>query len=168
MKKVSLYAAACLLLLAGCASAGNPLGQSRQAAASDGPLSLANMNGAVGGLRPLQEASLPAGECGMILWTLEGARPAAIFRFVSGKQAEMNVLGRPVKFQRIDYSGAGDYGVHEQQLFRSEDGLEAEIAARFGLSFSGGAYLERGLIKLRDNDGWSIVAPAAGIAGCRG
>lgn len=167
MKKVSLYAAACLLLLAGCATADNSARQS-QPAISDGPLSLASMDGAVGGLRPLQEASLPAGECGMILWTLEGARPAAIFRFVSGKQAEMNVLGRPVKFQRVDYSGAGDYGVHEQQLFRSEDGLEAEIAARFGLSFSGGAYLERGLIKLRDNDGWSIVAPAAGIAGCRG
>ena len=166
MKRKIVLIAASLVLLAGCETFGNSSKKPQQARTDEGPLSLGSENGAAG-LRPLQEASLPAGECGMILWTLEGARPAAIFRFVSGKQAEMNVQGRPVKFERIDHDGAGDYGVFEQQSFRSADGLEVEIASRFGLSFNGGAYLERGLIKLRDNDGWSIVAPAAGIAGCR-
>jgi hypothetical protein len=166
MKKKIVLTAASLALLAGCASFGNSSQRSQHVQIDEGPLSLGSENGAAG-LRPLQEASLPSGECGMILWTLEGARPSAIFRFISGKQAEMNVLGRPVSFERVDYDGAGDFGVYEQQLFRSDDGLEVEIASRFGLGFNGGAYLERGLIKLRDNDGWSIVAPAAGIAGCR-
>jgi hypothetical protein len=72
-----------------------------------------------------------------------------------------------VTFSRVDYSGVAGFGVYERQVFRSETGLEVEINARFGLDFNGGAYLEQGLLKLRDNHGWSVVAPSAGIAGCR-
>jgi hypothetical protein len=103
----------------------------------------------------------------MLLWTLEGNRPAAIFQFVSGKKARINIAGRPIELTLADYSGASGFGVYERQTFRGEEGVEVEVNARFGLSFNGGAYLEQGLVKVRDSSGWSIVSPAAGIAGCR-
>lgn len=113
------------------------------------------------------EANIPLEQCGMILWTLEAQRPVPVFRFISGKEGSI-VLGlRPVSLDLQSFSGASDFGVFENQLFRSDDGLEVEITARFGVGFSGGAYLESGLIKVRDPSGWSVITPAAGIAGCR-
>lgn len=118
-------------------------------------------------LGALQQANIPEKSCGMILWTLESQRPSAIFRFIVGEAGEIVLGGRTVLLTRIDQSGASGFGVFENQQFQNEDGVEVEIASRFGLGFDGGAYIERGLIKVRDASGWSIVAPAAGIAGCR-
>lgn len=118
-------------------------------------------------LGALQQASIPEKSCGMILWTLEAQRPSAVFRFVVGEAGEIMLGGRLVSLTRIEQSGASGFGVFENQQFRNEDGVEVEIASRFGPGFDGGAYIERGLIKVRDASGWSIVAPTAGIAGCR-
>ena len=118
-------------------------------------------------LGALQEASIPEKSCGMILWTLEAQRPSAIFRFVVGEGGEVVIGDRLVSLARMEFSGASDFGVAENQQFRNDEGVEVEITSRFGLGFDGGAYIERGLIKVRDASGWSIVAPAAGIAGCR-
>lgn len=131
------------------------------------PISLAGTQSDRQGLQPLSNAALPESECGMVLWTLEGNRPAAVFQFISGKQARINVAGRPVTLTRADYSGASGYGVFERQQFESGEGVVVEVTARFGLEFAGGAYLEQGLIKVRDAEGWSMVSPTAGIAGCR-
>ncbi|PQA86797.1 hypothetical protein [Hyphococcus luteus] len=133
----------------------------------DAPLDLAKADVAAQGLRPLSDARIPSGECGMILWTLEGARPSAVFQYVAEKQAQVNIAGRPVHLARTQFYGASGYGVYERQRFESGDGVVVEVSARFGLEFSEGAYLEQGLIKVSDSAGWSIVSPAAGIAGCR-
>ena len=113
------------------------------------------------------EANIPLEECGMILWMLEVQRPVPVFRFIAGKKGSIVLGQRPVSLDLLSFSGASDFGVFENQIFRSEDGLEVEITARFGVGFSGGAYLESGLIKVRDPSGWSVITPAAGIAGCR-
>lgn len=118
-------------------------------------------------LGALANARIPDKSCGMILWTLEAQRPSAVFRYVAGENAEIVLGKRIVVLARADYSGASGFGVFENQAFQSEDGVEVEIESRFGMGFDGGAYIERGLIKVRDSSGWSIVAPAAGIAGCR-
>jgi hypothetical protein len=104
----------------------------------------------------------------MVLWTLEGTRPSAVFQFVSGKEARVNIAGKPISLKRTDYDGASGYGIFERQIFESAEGVSVEVTARFGLEFNGGAYLEHGLIKVRDAAGWSMVSPTAGIAGCRG
>lgn len=132
------------------------------------PISLASADpSAPQGLQPLVNASLPASECGMVLWTLEGSRPAAVFQFVTGKQARINIAGREVNLALAEFSGASGYGVFERQRFEGEEGVIVEVTAQFGLEFAGGAYLEQGLIRVRDGAGWSMVSPTAGIAGCR-
>ena len=165
MKAVTLASCALFALLGACATTGTG-SKARQAETGPG-VDLASEAAGAQGLRPIADAKLPDKSCGMVLWTLEGRRPAAVFRFVSGDEAEINIAGEPVTLKRIDYAGAAGFGVFERQTFESSDGVTVDVSARFGLGFKGGAYLEQGLIKVRDNTGWSMVSPTAGIAGCK-
>lgn len=171
MNNNAFASAGFVMLMAGALSACTTTGakNSTQSASSTtmsvGEITLASEDGRT--LGSLPDASLPEKSCGMVLWTLENSKPAAVFRFVSGESGEMNIAGQPVALSRTEIDGAGGFGVYERQVFANDDGLAVEVTARFGLSFSGGAYLEQGLIKLSDKDGWSIVTPTAGIAGCR-
>lgn len=155
---------AVLAMTGACASTG---ATTANESATATPLDLTSNDVAAQGLLPVGDAKIPSSECGMVLWSLEGARPAAVFQFVSGKEAQVNIAGRQVKLTRTDYSGASGFGVFERQRFENGDGLVIDVSARFGMEFSEGAYLEHGLIKLSDSTGWSMVSPAAGIAGCR-
>lgn len=155
IRKATLLGA---LIAAGCASdAANNSRQSVVAAPSGGGDVV---------IGALVDASLPKGECGMILWTLEENQPAPILRVTSGKGAEMVVNGASVKFALTDTAGAAGFGVFEDQSFSAE-GLSASVKVRFGLGFDGGSYLERGLVTLESAAGWRAVVPAAGVAGCR-
>ncbi len=118
-------------------------------------------------LTGLDEAALPAGKCGMILWTLDANAPTRILRYVSGETAIIAVNGAPVTLSLAETSGGSNYGVFERQVFVGGAGYDASVDIHFGLGFDGGAYLERGLVTVRSASGWEIVAPAAGIAGCR-
>jgi hypothetical protein len=114
----------------------------------------------------LAEAALPKGECGMILWTLDGDKPAPILRVIAGKNADMNINGAPVKLAITGAEGASGFGVTESQTLTFE-GFTATVSVRFGLGFDGGSYLERGLVTVESASGWRTVIPAAGVAGCR-
>ena len=161
MIRNSIAMLAALSLTGACASTTTAGGDSST------PLDLASATVASQGLRPIGDARIPSNQCGMVLWTLEGARPAAVFQFVAGKEAQVNIAGRPVRLALKEFSGASGFGVFERQRFESEDGVVVDVTARFGLEFKDGAYLEQGLIKVSDSAGWSMVSPAAGIAGCR-
>ena len=114
----------------------------------------------------LSDASLPKGECGMILWTLEANQPAAILRLIAGKSADIVINGKTLKLAITASSGATGFGVYEEQLLAAE-GMTASVKVVFGLGFDGGSYLERGLVTIESATGWRTVIPAAGVAGCR-
>ncbi len=165
MKAMRTAIGALIVALGGCETlSGQSSAPAETGLEDQGVMTLAEGDQTLGAL---QQASIPDKSCGMILWTLEAQRPSAIFRFVVGDGGEVVLGGHTVSLTRVDYDGASGFGVFENQQFRNEDGVEVEIVSRFGLGFDGGAYIERGLIKVRDASGWSIVAPAAGIAGCR-
>ncbi|MEQ8934886.1 MAG: hypothetical protein RIE56_03735 [Amphiplicatus sp.] len=149
-----------VMLLAGCASSPAP-----------GPavaiVTVPPSAEAAVALGPLADASLPSGSCGMILWTLDENRPAPVFRYIAGKSAEIAIAGNPIALTRIEGSGAAGFGVYERQTFSGPDGLTVKVESRFSLGFDGGNYLERGLVSVASPDGWKVVSPAAGIAGCR-
>ena len=149
-----------VLLLAGCAA--KPVTAPAVATAAAPPSAEAAV-----ALGPLADASLPAGSCGMILWTLDESRPAPVFRYIAGNKAEIAIDGRPIELTRIEGSGATGFGVFERQTFSGPEGLTVKVESRFSLGFDGGSYLERGLVSVASPDGWKAVSPAAGIAGCR-
>ncbi len=118
-------------------------------------------------LTALSDAALPAGKCGMILWTLDSNSPIRVLRYVSGETAVIAVNGAPVTLSLAETAGGGNFGVFERQVFVGGAGYDASVDVHFGLGFDGGVYLERGLVTVRSATGWEIVAPTAGIAGCR-
>jgi len=120
------------------------------------------------GLGAIANAALPEKSCGMILWTLEAERPTPVLRFVTGDKAEIILGGQLIALVRTGLDGQSRFGVFETQQFSAENGLHVDVASTFGHGFDGGVYIERSLIKVKGADGWSIVTPAAGIAGCRG
>jgi len=153
------------MVLTASISACSTITPSPQNAAAPGEAQTISINDGQS-LSPLPDAALPQKSCGMILWTLDAQRPTPVFRFVAGGEAEIMLGAQKIMLSRIDYGGASGFGVYESQTFTSGD-LTVSVNAQFGPGFDGGAYLERGLIKVEVMDGWSIIAPAAGIAGCR-
>ncbi|MBT8473713.1 MAG: hypothetical protein HKN14_04170 [Marinicaulis sp.] len=121
----------------------------------------------IDGLDQLADAQLPSKSCGMILWTLDAQRPTPVFRYVAGEDAEISVGGTPIQLIRTSHDGYSVYGVFESQEFTSAVGVSVEVETQFGLGFDNGVYLERGVVKVTGVDGWSVVSPAAGVAGCR-
>lgn len=164
-RKISLLAACAVLT--GCETLGSNGVDKAERSGSGEALAAAGLGEAGQTLGALQESSIPEKSCGMVLWTLEAQRPVAVFRFIVGETGQIQLANRVITLNRYEYDGATGFGVFERQTFHNEEGFEVEVSTRFGLGFDGGAYLERGLIKVRDASGWSIVAPVAGIAGCR-
>lgn len=118
-------------------------------------------------LQALADSTLPKGECGMVLWTLDEEAPAPVFRYISGEQGEIVVNGQTVALRRVEADGVSAFGISEDQKFVADSGLTANVSVRFSLGFDGGTYLQRGLITVVAANGWRTIAPAAGIAGCR-
>ncbi|MEX0645201.1 MAG: hypothetical protein WD076_07820 [Parvularculaceae bacterium] len=118
-------------------------------------------------LGPLKASNVPAGQCGMILWSLDENRPAPVFRYIAGKPAEVVIGGALVELVGTEVSGSMAFGVYEHQKFTAPSGITVAVDVRFSLGFDGGVYLERGLIVVESPDGWRTVAPSAGLAGCR-
>ena len=120
-------------------------------------------------LTRIGEPALPQGDCGMVLWTLESNKPAAVFKYIVDGDGAIAVNGAPVALQRVAANGAGAFGVLERQSFVDKAGaFVVGVSVELGLEFNGGAYVERGLISVETDDGWRSVTPVAGIAGCRG
>ncbi len=158
----------CLVLASACSTLGLSKNDQHRAAApeqSEETLIAASADGQT--LGALTETQLPDRSCGMILWTLDANRPSPVFRYVSGKEAEIVINDMPIAFTRVGGRGDSGFGIYQYQEFESETGLRLEVSSQFGAEFDGGSYLEQGLVKVHAPDGWSIVAPAAGIAGCR-
>ncbi len=159
-------------LVSACSSFGFTKGEKESAAAPAQPTTqsedaavTASADGQT--LGALTDTQLPDRSCGMILWTLDANRPSPVFRFVSGKEAEIVINGETIAFTRTGGNGDSGFGIYQYQEFESQTGLRLEVSSEFGAEFDGGSYLEQGLLKVHAPEGWSIVAPAAGIAGCR-
>lgn len=155
-------------LISACSTFGMSKGESASVADPaqvEGAVIAASADGQT--LGALKETQLPDRSCGMILWTLDANRPSPVFRYVSGKEAEIVINDVTISFSRVAGSGDTGFGIYQFQEFESETGVRLEVSSEFGAEFDGGSYLEQGLVKVHAPEGWSIVAPAAGIAGCR-
>ena len=160
---MKLLIAAALAFVTGCASDG----AKRPPAANAEPVSDAQATVAdVSLLGRIAQSAIPAGECGLVLWTLEAQQPMPILRQIAGKGAEIVIDGKAKTLPLVSTSGRTAFGVSETTRFEG-DGVVASVVVQFGLGFDGGAYLERGVITIDRPDGWRLVSPAAGVAGCR-
>ena len=148
------------LTVAGCATTGT------QTAATPAP-AIAPPTVDAPEIGRIPEGALPAGECGMLLWTVEAEQPALIFRSVVGEGALMTIDGAPIELALTSAAGDARFGVSANEAFLGAAGVVVEVGVTFGLAFDGGSYVEKGRLIVRGADGWERVAPVAGLAGCR-
>ena len=167
MKRLRLTVLAAAIAVSSCASLNSP-GQVADEAeeATPGTFAFSTLDDGQS-FGALTDSALPEKSCGMILWTLDEKQPVPVFRYVVGGAAEIEVGDRKVLLTRTNHSGRSDFGVYESQTFVSGVDLAVQVEAHFGPGFDGGSYLERSLIKVSAPDGSTMVAPAAGVAGCR-
>lgn len=168
MRQLKTFPMAALLLatLTGCAAMQQPSSPTAVTAAQAQQAGATSLEEGQS-LGALPQAAIPAEACGMILWTVSSQRPVPVFRFISGEKGEIQLGGRLVELTLTNVSGDSGFGVFENLVFQNPDGLIVEVSADFGVGFSGGSYLENGVIRMQDAAGWSAVTPAAGVAGCR-
>ncbi len=122
-------------------------------------------------IQALDQNNIPAGKCGMLLWTLEAGNPVMIFRAVQNEGAEMIIENVPTQLTLVRQAGESRYGIASEQEYQTiatgAEFVTAGINTTFGLSFEGGVYVEKGSITLANELGWEHILPVAGLAGCR-
>ncbi|MCI5043569.1 MAG: hypothetical protein MRY72_02635 [Aquisalinus sp.] len=122
-------------------------------------------------VQALPVTSLPPGQCGMLLWTLDEREPVLVFRAIEGQGAEMIIEGQSTQLNLTSQSGESRYGITSTQqytaLAANADINSINVDAFFGLAFENGVYVENGLITLTNNQGWERLLPVAGLTGCR-
>jgi hypothetical protein len=131
-----------------------------------------NISGAseVPRLSQLSTDRLPVGQCGMLLWTMNAGQPVLVFRTIAGGQAEAMLDGKKQKFLPLAQKGDIRFGIGSQQSYRSAASSEVqtiEIQVEYGASFGGGVYVDEGVLRLINEQGWERIIPVAGLSGCR-
>ena len=124
-------------------------------------------------------SSLESGSCGMVLWTLEKKQPTPVFRYTVNDTATIALNGREIELMQVYAAGSEAYGIGEAQRFQGvlstgnkkapddAESVVAELTVQFGQNFENGVYLQDGLLTIDAPQGWRVVTPVAGIAGCR-
>lgn len=159
-------AAACVcaaLLLAAC---GTSAGRGERRAAAAPPV------GAVeaGDLRfdALAPQPLDPGACGMYLWAQSAGDPVFVLAALTAPpRARVRVNGRDRDLARTAAEGQAAHGHFEQQTF-SDGRLTLTVDVTFDLQrrMSGGAPIERGVIRVTDREGWETLIPVGGLVAC--
>ncbi len=125
-------------------------------------------------LGQLSVKNLPAGSCGLLLWTIKNNEPRLIMRAVVGGDAMTVLDGVQTALYLNGVGGDQLYGVNAKQRFvgtvDNELGTEqitVGFTGEFGQKFQSGVYIEQGVVSITGEDGWERITPTAGIAGCR-
>jgi hypothetical protein len=151
--------AACLALLtAACAS---PSGGG-VVRASDG-----TVDAGVVRFQPLDPQPMSSGACAMFLWAQVAQQPVLVLAaFAAPAEARVKLRDREVVLRRTGAEGEARHGHYEMQTF-SDGRLTLVVDVEFGSApMQGGARIERGVIRVTDNQGWQAIVPVGGLVGC--
>lgn len=157
--------ASALLAVAGCGvtSAGR-----NQQTRADAPAAPASVDAGEYRFDAIERQPLPPGACGMFLWARSTQQPVLIFAaFANPAEARVRLRGRDLTLARTSAEGVAEYGHYETQVF-ANDRLTLTVDVTFDAQrqLSDGAAIERGVIRVRDREGWETVLPVGGLVGC--
>lgn len=116
----------------------------------------------------LAPQELGVGRCGLFLWAQNTDAPLFIFTaYDNPAQAHVRPNGRERILRRTAYSGAIVRGHFEQQTY-SDARLTVVVDVRFNTDqpLRDGAAIERGVLRIRDDEGWETIVPVGGILAC--
>jgi len=120
-------------------------------------------------LEELRPQELPDGACGMFVWARGLEQPIFILAAMSDPAvARINARGVERRLVRSAFSGALAHGHFESQTYT--DGritLTLEVQFDPDRPIRDGAVIQRGILRLTDDDGWVGVVPIGGMVACQ-
>ena len=156
-----------LVLAAGCASFGGTSAGDPPPPAPPAAIAAPEEAPRIG---KLDRRALPDSACSMYLWTLD-RDPELVFYTDEAGAARMAIDGVVTEFARSREAGPAFFGQRAEQEFQARspagDALVAAVTFAQGPRFSGGGYVQSGLIRLRGENGWERITPVVGVVGCR-
>lgn len=120
-------------------------------------------------LEALPSQPLPAGRCGMFLWSRGDQPMFVLVAYSNPGEAMVRADGRNRFMRRTAIGGEPQFGHFERQTFadgRLTIGVEVEFDPERPLT--DGAIVRQGVLRLRDRRGWDTIVPVGGMVACRG
>ncbi len=142
-----------------------PLAQQNGNNGDDGVSGAQDLADRIGTLPP---QSLSPGACGLFLWIRQVQARFIFFSHGFEGAARMQLDGETVDLTRVSASGVAFSGIYSDQQFTAgayRIALQVEIEEREEVI--AGAVIRRGLIRVQDGVGQSVVMPVGGLIGCQ-
>ncbi|MEL6729321.1 MAG: hypothetical protein AAGH90_10560 [Pseudomonadota bacterium] len=162
MRQITISMVGVLMLLVGCASTPDLTPQEQRALILAQRPAIDSVPNS--GLGPQE---LPAGECGLFLWSKTDLSKFIFFSKALSGEATFAQNEEPMLL--IQATAGGDiFGQFNTRMFYvSNDGRTVALTLEPGAMMNGGQRLESGLITLVDTEGWQTVLPVLGVRACQ-
>nr|WP_156780829.1 hypothetical protein [Hyphomonas sp. Mor2] len=110
---------------------------------------------------------LLAGECGLFLWSQTDVSKFIFFSKALSGTAVFAQGEEPITLTQVT-AGGDIFGQFNTDMFYfTEDGRELSLTMTPGDLLDGGQRIERGLITIRDREGWDTKLPVLGVRACQ-
>ncbi|UTW56519.1 hypothetical protein [Kordiimonas sp. SCSIO 12610] len=105
--------------------------------------------------------------CGLFLWASLPERKLVFYTDTENQTALMSLDNLQTRLSNNQASGLSYLGIAGDQAF-SGSGLNVRLSftAQQTKGFTGGAIVRQATLRLKDNEGWEVVMPVAGLIGC--
>jgi len=153
------------LLLSACAS--GPSDGPGSATAQAGGTTQRSRTPAAATVESLPAQTLPAGKCGLFLWTQDEPRHFILFYPAGGAAADAILNGRQEKLKIESQGGEVFTQFMTQMAFRSADGIPVKLTIEPGEIIDGGRRVPAARMISQDGEGWEIITPLAGLTACQ-
>lgn len=110
---------------------------------------------------------LPAGECGLFLWSQTDVSKFIFFSPALSGTAVFAQGEVPITLTQATAGGDIFGQFNTRMSYLTEDGRELSLSMTPGDLLDGGQRIERGLITIRDREGWDTKLPVLGVRACQ-
>ncbi|MCR9269594.1 MAG: hypothetical protein ACX94B_12210 [Henriciella sp.] len=162
MKQATLFLGAALLLMSGCASTPELTPEQERALLLAQRPAIDSVPSS--GLGP---QDLPAGECGLFLWSKTDLSKLIFFSKALSGQAVFAQGEDPITLTQTGAGGDIFGQFNTRMSYLSGDGREIRLDLVPGDMMNGGQRLQSSLVNLVDAEGWQTVLPVLGVRACQ-
>ena len=110
---------------------------------------------------------LPAGECGLFLWSKTDLTKFIFYTKALSDEALFAQGETPITLFRTSAGGSIFGQFNTRMRYQSVDGRKLELEIVPGDILDGGQRIERGLLSLTDSEGWQTKLPVLGVRACQ-
>lgn len=105
--------------------------------------------------------------CGLFLWASLPERTLVFYTDTQKSSGLMMLDDREAQLNRVEETGLSYAGLAGDQTFTGPNlNVKLTFTAEQTKGFTGGAIVRQATLRMKDNEGWEVVMPVAGLIGC--